>query len=442
MKKRFLWAKSFSILAPVAVSAFAVSCGQPDTKKDSPSDTKAEITVNKNALNALITSVNSYKQDYANAKYQAHLNNLNTAVNNSLSVLNNQSSTQAAVDSSKDALDTEFVKFKANTKTKKISLDINKTALRQSYNNFMTVDQEINAFLGDQTFKFLEITDSFFNFGNVNKTYKTLLTKTEASNIFTSTDDISNQALTYDNQDIASAEEFENYSQYLVKLYNNYYVNKTWFETTLKTKMDQAGAGKLNGKLEKEKAVQAGKQNEYQAVVDLLVEFLKANNGYIPSNVEIVEFNYNKTPGWSLNLKLKYNNTVKAVKLDFKKPNASWSDEQIQQENNQNAETGIQYKILKQVKTTVFRIKQMFVALITQNDNLKDEIKQLLTQYISTSVENALDYVPIAQNLPAIIKNMIIKLTLRPLSNKLVQLVSTTIDSSIQKIRNKQSNQA
>ncbi|MCU9933005.1 hypothetical protein NWQ33_03760 [Mycoplasmopsis cynos] len=105
---------------------------------------------------------------------------------------------------------------------------------------------------------------------------------------------------------------------------------------TLKDKIEKAKPAGLkeklinNGKITLEKSEEKGKLEEYNDVVNEIKEFLKKHNVIIDDNIKISEINQNIKSGWSLNIKLKSANLEsKSIKLDFKKPDAELTEEQL-----------------------------------------------------------------------------------------------------------------
>ncbi|MCU9936314.1 hypothetical protein NWP96_04280 [Mycoplasmopsis cynos] len=160
--------------------------------------------------------------------------------------------------------------------------------------------------------------------------------------------------------------ELKEAEKLLQKNFNNYYVNKSWFEGALKDKIEKAKpaglTGKLinNGKITLEKSEEKGKLEEYNDAVNEIKEFLKKHNVIIDDNIKISEINQNIKSGWSLNIKLKSANLEsKSIKLDFKKPDAELTEEQLKNKNLSNS-------ITKKVKLKVnefldeFKNKRIF----------------------------------------------------------------------------------
>ncbi|MCU4706356.1 hypothetical protein [Mycoplasma sp. CSL7503-lung] len=96
---------------------------------------------------------------------------------------------------------------------------------------------------------------------------------------------------------------------FLEEKFNNYYVSDKFFLEDLKVAIDKADYSTIKwGDINKEKAKEKGKLNEYQNIVSIIKEWIYKNSKISFSNeIDIVEINYNKILDWSLNLKLSLN---------------------------------------------------------------------------------------------------------------------------------------
>ncbi|UWV92342.1 hypothetical protein [Mycoplasmopsis cynos] len=198
--------------------------------------------------------------------------------------------------------------------------------------------------------------------------------------------------------------ELKEVEKLLQKNFNNYYVNKSWFEGALKDKIEKAKPaglkGKLinNGKITLEKSKEKGKLKEYNDVVNEIKEFLKKHNVIIDDNIKISEINQNIKSGWSLNIKLKSTNLEsKSIKLDFKKPDAELTEEQLKNKNLSNSITKkVKLKVnefLDGPKIKGFFKFVKFLVLVDKNGVLSIKITDVIYEILSKVIQQ-LDFIP------------------------------------------------
>ncbi|WP_096387329.1 variable surface lipoprotein [Mycoplasmopsis bovigenitalium] len=132
----------------------------------------------------------------------------------------------------------------------------------------------------------------------------------------------------------SDAKEFE---KLLQKEFNNFYVTEKWFTNELKDVIHKVGTKSVkNGKTSLDEAKKDKKETEYQAAEKMILDFLKSQNVTFEKDIRITKINQNINAGWSLNIELtntKNNIKTKNVKLDFKKPDSNWSEDEIKEKN-------------------------------------------------------------------------------------------------------------
>ncbi|QBF34727.1 hypothetical protein EG856_02240 [Mycoplasmopsis phocirhinis] len=198
--------------------------------------------------------------------------------------------------------------------------------------------------------------------------------------------------------------ELDETAKFLKNEFNNYRVLETWFVNKLGGLVNKAETKKVlkTGKISKQQAQSNNKLTEYNAVVNEVKEFLKTNALIqFADNVEIIEFDYTKTPAWSLKIKLKVNNLeTDFIKLDFQKSrDRNATEESLRQENKNRSSLKEKIKnvLLNSTVLSVFanRIKVYKLALvIDESKQISKKLTDLMSPYVSESIIKRIPFIP------------------------------------------------
>ncbi|AMD81201.1 putative Lipoprotein, putative [Mycoplasmopsis canis PG 14] len=226
------------------------------------------------------------------------------------------------------------------------------------------------------------------------------------------------------NLDPKTSSDLKEVEKLLQKDFNNYYVNESWFVDVLKNKIKlaESGINKNDGKITLDSAQKNNKLNEYNEVVNEIKNFLNEHaNISIDDEIKISEINQDTVKGWSLIIKLKSGNLESnSIKLDFKKPEAELTDEQIKDKNLSNSITKkVKLKIneyFDDSKLEGFFKFIRFLVLVDKNGLLNEKITDLIYNIV-------LDNIPYSEILP--------KFVLRALTSKLRPQIEKFVDKIV-----------
>ncbi|MFV8476095.1 hypothetical protein ACM0JF_02285 [Mycoplasma sp. 654] len=173
--------------------------------------------------------------------------------------------------------------------------------------------------------------------------------------------------------EIKNQEDLENAEKALQSAYNNYYVNEEWFTTTIKNMIKEAG-GSLLGSVTLENAINKGKKEQYDALVNQIKTFMAKNgNVKLAQDIQIAKIDQDLKKGWSLTITLKKDNLVaKGIKLDFRKPHKDWDDAKILAKNNEDSQ-------FEKVKAMVAEKALAYKMLIAGLYKVGDEVLKTIT---------------------------------------------------------------
>ncbi|VEU60864.1 Uncharacterised protein [Mycoplasmopsis bovigenitalium] len=222
------------------------------------------------------------------------------------------------------------------------------------------------------------------------------------------------------------AKEFE---KLLQKEFNNFYVTENWFTNQLKDVIHKVGTknAKSKGETSLEEAKKDKKETEYQAAEKMILDFLKSQNVTFGDGIRITKINQNIKPAWSLNVELtntKNNIKTKNVKLDFKKPDRNWSEDEIKEKNRvRTIGTKLANQLSELFDNSIIENlgKTIYLMLLIDNENV---ISKDLSEKISKLLVN---------NLKKVEKFALLKIKfIDKAANKLVNKIITPLVTKIE----------
>ncbi|MGY5139644.1 hypothetical protein ACUZ9N_02815 [Mycoplasmopsis gallinarum] len=213
------------------------------------------------------------------------------------------------------------------------------------------------------------------------------------------------------------AKEFENNFQ---NFFNNFYVKEQWWKVEFKQLTDAARTGKFSNKLTLEAAQTGNKLAEYNAVVAKIKQFfVDVANVELNDDIKIIEIDPDYSVNWGLTLKFQNANNIKTgnVRLDIKKANNSWTDQEIEAKNANNQFT----------KKIVNKVNELLAS-----PTLMSLLKILQTQFIINFDETQIN--ALANKILDSIQNYLFNFIAIPIPNFVINIIKNKINTVISPI--------